>query len=277
MAAYRLLTHRRPSARLLIGYRALVPLEVGCMPPLVLLHGDSRRSGQQFRAFLPKALMLGLPVIAPTFDRHRFARYQCLEGAAGALAALAALESALADAQDALGLDTSIVDMFGYSAGAQFAHRYLLLSGGEVRRTVLAGAGWYTYLDEERTYPLGIAPSRKSAGRSIDAAALLRQPIHVLVGARDVRRGTSLRTDRRIDRRQGPDRLTRALRWVDHLEEEAQQRGLESCVTFDLLPDTGHSFASAVRTGGLVDRALHFLHAPPDHLEDPSLTNGSLE
>lgn len=260
----RLLTHRSPSGHLPVGYRALVPLQ-SLKPapvPLVLVHGNGREAGQQFRAFLPQALLLGVPVIAPVFDRTTFPRYQQLSGVSGALAALDALESVLADAHHTFGIATVQIDLVGYSAGAQFVHRYMLFSGARVRRAVVAAAGWYTYLDRERRFPHGIRAGPETCGRVADPVDLLQRPVHVLVGDRDVRRGRSLRTNQRIDHRQGPDRLTRALRWIDHLEEEARRYALTSQVTFDLLPDCNHTFTTAVRAGALVDRVFFFLHAP---------------
>jgi len=40
----------------------------------------------------------------------------------------------------------------------------------------------------------------------------------------------------------------------------AASRGLRPQVSFDLLPETGHSFTEAVDRGGLIARAFDFLH-----------------
>jgi pimeloyl-ACP methyl ester carboxylesterase len=273
----RLLINRRPTDVLPAGYRAFVPVRTQLAPPLVLVHGNRRQTGRQFRAFLPRALMMGLPVLAPAFDHDTVPGFQRLSGVDGPLAAATALHAVLTDASRVLGLDTAEVDLVGHSAGAQFVHRYLLVFPQGVRKTVLIGAGWYTYLDHARPFPQGIRWSANPDSVHTDPMGLLTRPVHVLVGARDVRRGPSLRSTRGLDGRQGPDRLTRALRWVDHLENEAQRRGVPSQVTFDLLPDTGHSFTSAVRNGGLVQRTLRYLHAPPGSIEDPDFHHGSLQ
>jgi hypothetical protein len=129
-------------------------------------------------------------------------------------------------------------------------------------RVVLAAAGWYTYLDATRPYPHGIAPSPHCNGQHVDVDAFLRIPIHVVVGERDVERTDGLRTSPSLDRRQGPNRLIRALRWMDHVEDTAQQRNLPPQVSFDLLLESGHSFDEAAGRGQLVERTFDFLHRP---------------
>jgi pimeloyl-ACP methyl ester carboxylesterase len=265
-----------------LSYRAFVPPAGFTGTPLVAVHGRDRRSACQFRAFLPAAVARGIPLIAPVFPVERFAAYQTLAGVDGPLNALTAFEETLADASLHLGIPTGRIDLVGFSGGAQFAHRFTMLAPARVRRVVVASAGWYTYLDEDRPFPRGVARGPRTGGRPVDVAVFLQVPLHVLVGERDVERDENLRTGGWLDRRQGPDRLTRALRWLDHLEETAHARGLRSTVSFDLLTDTAHSFTQAVRRGGLVAHTVGFLYptgsptapagpAPPDRwTADPS-------
>ncbi len=255
----RVLTQRTPSRVLPLGYHAFLPEGRGLRPPIVIVHGHSRGAGRHFRAFLPKAIAANLPLVVPTFGDERFRGYQQLAGADGPMAAQEALTITLEDASTVLGVDTRQVDFLGFSGGAQFVHRFALASPHRVRRAVIAAAGWYTYLDSERPFPYGCAPSPASGHREFDVQAFLRLPMHVLIGERDVRRDASLRTGTFIDRRQGSDRLSRALRWIDHVEAVARAQGLESSITFDLLPASGHSFSEAVHKGGLVERTYDFL------------------
>jgi pimeloyl-ACP methyl ester carboxylesterase len=259
-AARRPLTSRISSDGPPLSYRAFVP-STGChRRPLILVHGTGRGSNRQFRAFLPSAIASGVPLIAPAFPEGSFAGYQSLAGARGPLAAMTAFEATLADASTHLNIPTDRVDLFGYSGGAQFVHRFAMLSPARVQRAVVVAAGWYTYLGDGRPFPHGAGPSEHSGGRAVDVEAFLRIPMHVLVGERDVERDDSLRTGESIDRRQGRDRLTRALRWMDHLEEAAHRRGLRPVVSFDLLTDTGHSFSEAVNRGSLLERTFTFLY-----------------
>jgi len=245
-----------------LSYRAFVPSRCNGHPPLVIVHGNSRRATRQFRSFLPAAIARGVALIAPTFPAGRFSGYQSLAGSDGPFAARQALLDTLEDASRHLHVPTDVVDMVGYSGGAQFAHRFAMHSPGRLGRVVLAAAGWYTYLDEGRPYPYGITPGPRSDSRPVDVDAFLRIPVHVVVGERDTERTDGLRVSPAIDRRQGPNRLIRALRWMDHVEDTAQRRNLPPQVSFDLLLDSGHSFDEAVRRGLLVERTFDFLHRP---------------
>lgn len=246
-----------------LSYRAFVPTRHGAADrvavPLVLVHGRSRAVARQFRAFLPTAIARDVALIAPMFAPDRFAGYQSLAGLAGPLAARDALLAVLDDVWEHLGVATDLIDLVGYSGGAQFAHRFAMLEPTRVRRVVVAAAGWYTYLDPARGFPSGAGPSPLSGARAVDVEAFLRLPVHVLVGERDVERDAGLRTGAGIDHRQGSHRLTRALRWMDHLEDAAQGRGLMPRASFDLLADCGHGFDEAVRRGELVARTYEFL------------------
>jgi pimeloyl-ACP methyl ester carboxylesterase len=253
-----------------LSYRAFLPPAGWHRQPLVVVHGAGRRATRQFRAFLPAAIARGIPLIAPNFPPERFAGYQSLAGLDGPLSALTAFAATLDDADWHLRMATDHVDLLGFSGGAQFVHRFAMLSPTRVRRAVVVSAGWYTYLDADRPFPQGTALSPRGGGRPIDIDAFLQIPLHVLVGERDVERDANLRMSDTIDRRQGPDRLTRALRWLDHLEEAADTRALPPRVSFDLLPDTGHSFTEAVTRGGLVTRVFDFLHPADEQAAPPT-------
>jgi dienelactone hydrolase len=271
------LTRRSAAPGPPLSYRAFVPSPRGpasplyppLCPPLVLVHGRRRAAVRQFRAFLPMAIARGVALIAPTFAPQQFSGYQFLAGADGPLCARDALLDTLDDAWRHLGVVTDEVDLVGFSGGAQFAHRFAMSAPDRVRRAVVAAAGWYTYLDQDRPFPRG-AGAFAAGSERVDVAAFLRIPVHVLVGERDVGRGPSLRTGPSIDRRQGVNRIARALRWTDHLEDVARARDLTPRVSFDLLTDTGHSFTEAVERGALVARTFDFLGPAVPLLAEPT-------
>jgi pimeloyl-ACP methyl ester carboxylesterase len=258
------ITNRQPGARTGLEYRTYVPSRVRSAHAVVLVHGASRGAARQFREFLPAAIQHGFPLIAPTFSAVAFPGYQRLAGADGPMAAANAFRLMLSDIATEFGLDTAQVDLVGFSGGAQFAHRFAMVDPGRVRRMVLASSGWFTLLDPARPFPEGIATSSTLHTATVDVDRFLRVPMHLLVGERDVGRDQKLRSNGSLDRRQGRHRLARALHWIDHLEAVAAQKGLPSEITFDLLPETRHSFREAVEKGGLVQRTWSFLSGEVD-------------
>jgi len=245
-----------------LGYRAFAPRTPGDRPMLVVVHGDSRRSGQQFRSFLPAAMKHQFALVAPHFDEARFTGYQRLAGASSPFSALDAWHELLDGLAAGEGLDTSRVDLFGFAGGAQFAHRAALVSPHRVHRLVVASAGWYTWLDPAQSFPYGLASTAPGAPEP-DVREFLALPVLVLAGEHDVHRDNKLRTSQRIDRRQGTNRLVRALAWTDHLEESARNHDLPALVRFDLLEECRQSFRDTVASAGLIERVVDFLRPTP--------------
>ncbi|HEV7956599.1 MAG: hypothetical protein JWL94_1806 [Microbacteriaceae bacterium] len=250
-----------------LSYWAFVPRSPEPAATLVLIHGSMRNTGRMFRAFLPAAASLNMPLIIPNFPTSGFPGYQRLAGARGPLAASTALDETLTDALLVFGISTAEFSICGFSGGAQFAHRYALFSPARINRLVVAAAGYYTYLDPSRPYPYGLGVGARLGDVRAEVDGFLRLPMHVLVGELDVEREAHLRVDPGLDRTQGNHRLARALRWVDHVEEVAADRGIRSQVSFDLLPGTAHSFSSAVHRGDLVTRVVSFVRSTP--ADDP--------
>ena len=95
-------------------------------------------------------------------------------------------------------------------------------------------------------------------GLRFEANGILATPTLTMVGDRDTQRDDMLRKRDIVDRVQGDHRLARA-RWFQRtLNRLAVQRGFGDRHAFLTLPDTGHDFATAVQTGGLVQATLSF-------------------
>jgi pimeloyl-ACP methyl ester carboxylesterase len=230
----------------------------------VVVHGLSGDPRAVASAFRPLAARHRTPLLVPHFEPPRFKHYQRLAGEGGPLEAARAFDDALSKAAAESGLSFDRVDLIGFSGGAQFAHRYAMLFPLRVRRVVVAGAGWYSYLDPARPFPVGSGPSDMSGGSPVEADRFLAIPVRIMVGENDVRRDGRLRKGEAIDAEQGSHRLSRALRWLEHLRAQAEMRDLVSHASFELLPRTGHSFRQAMRVGMLGDRAFRFLEAGQD-------------
>jgi poly(3-hydroxybutyrate) depolymerase len=225
--------------------------------PLVAVHGIRRGAEEQAALLAARAAAQGRVVIAPLFDAERWPRYQRLGRRQRADLALLGLLQGLHGECIA---SAERFDLFGFSGGAQFAHRFAMLHPERIGRLCVASAGWYTFPDAAAyPYGLGQRPGRDDACALRMQArldAFLRLPIDVCVGARDNRRDANTRSGAAIDRQQGRDRRARASRWSEGLAIEAAVRGIAPRITLSVLSGVGHNFRNCVRRGGLAERVL---------------------
>jgi pimeloyl-ACP methyl ester carboxylesterase len=144
--------------------------------------------------------------------------------------------------------------LFGFSGGAQFAHRFAMVHSSRVSSLVLGAAGWYTWPDSSTGFPYGTRPISALPGVNFDPEKLLSIPIRVIVGRDDTIRDQTLNTRARIDKTQGRTRRDRAENWVRAMHTLALARNLQARVDLQFLDGTGHS----VLDGGS-DRMLRSL------------------
>ncbi len=227
-------------------------------PPVVAIHGIQRGAQDIAHALAARAAAEGRAVIAPVFDEASWQGYQRVVARRRADLALMALLEELA----CTGIGpTRRFTLFGFSGGAQFAHRFALLYPHRIERLVAAAAGWYTMPDTAAAFPYGLADGddrRPPWGARCSAAlgAFLQVPVTVLVGADDDRPDRSTRSTPALDRQQGPDRLSRARRWVHAVSEAARRRGLPPHIRLEILPACGHDFLTCATHGGLLEHVL---------------------
>lgn len=226
--------------------------------PLVVVHGISRNAAELALRFGEMAQAAGTPVIAPLFERETFGMYQQVYDAAGAMPCDEALSDILDDAARRFGFNAARFDLFGFSGGAQFAHRYAMLHPTRVRHCIAAAAGWYTMPDPSTAWPLGLA----DAPRPVDRTALAKVRFDVIVGALDRQQDKALRRSPEIDAVQGTHRLQRARRW----HRAMRKAGLPGSLT--IIPDLSHAFGDAVHRG-LVPLVFHLLATHRAHHEEP--------
>lgn len=226
--------------------------------PLVVVHGISRNAAELALRFGEWAQSEGTPVIAPLFERAWFGMYQQVCDPAGASPCDEALSDILDDATRRFGFDTAQIDLFGFSGGAQFAHRYAMMHPSQVRHCLAAAAGWYTMPDPASAWPLGLA----NAPRRVDRAELAQVRFDIIVGALDRQQDKALRRSPEIDSVQGTHRLQRARRW----HRAMRKAGLRSNLT--VIPDLSHAFGDAVHLG-LVPLVFQLLATHRANHEEP--------
>ncbi len=240
-------------------YMPLQPAEP--MPLLVLVHGISRRAKEQVRMFSAHAEAQGCMLVAPVYDAVRFAGYQRLGGLRGERADRV-LEHILAEVERLRGGTFPRFHIFGYSGGAQFAHRFAMAYPARVDRLAAAAAGWYTLPDAHRRFPMGLQPHPRLDDLRFDLKKILRVPACVLVGAEDTAMDPNLRQSEKINRRQGATRVERAGRWVRAMSSAAAARRLDTPFRLEIMPGCGHSFSQCMCKGNMGARVFAFLFGP---------------
>ncbi|MEA3363687.1 MAG: hypothetical protein U9Q61_10535 [Thermodesulfobacteriota bacterium] len=225
----------------------------------VSIHGVKRMAKEHADAFATFAERYGVVLVAPVFPADRFPDYQRLGVNKKSLRADHALHDIFEEVSMLTAINTDQLFMFGYSGGGQFVHRYAMAYPEKVKRIVVAAPGWYTFPDQERKYPYGIAKTRKISGHGFDPARFLTIPSCVVVGENDTHRDNELRKGNKIDRQQGENRLERGKSWIRVMKKCAETYHLDTEFNFQVLPDSGHSFLKCMDRGGMGKLVFEFL------------------
>jgi pimeloyl-ACP methyl ester carboxylesterase len=242
-------------------------------PVLVSVHGISRNAHDQARVFASTCDERGVVLLVPIFTPERHRDYQRLGRRGRGERTDLVLNECLAEVALLTGAATAQIGLFGFSGGAQFAHRYLMAHPERVARAVFAAAGWYTFPDDQQRFPYGIRPARSLRGVTFNPEKFLRVPIEVLIGERDVDM-TNLRRTERTNRQQGQTRLERARNWVAAMRAASNVFGIGSQIELTVVPDVDHSFDRFCRDGALVDRVFTSLFPAEreSHTDDTAST-----
>jgi pimeloyl-ACP methyl ester carboxylesterase len=218
---------------------------------LVLVHGISRNAIEQMMQFADLASRSNVVLVAPLFSHEAYRGYQLVIDRRRRTRADTALIDILDDVTASTGIDTQRAALFGFSGGAQFAHRFAFLYPQRVSECLCFAAGWYTYPDEAAAFPLGFSDHPMPGGQ-FDLEGIRKIPFHVMVGAEDLERDASVRSEPALDAVQGETRVVRAERW-----HEAMRRwGAHSRSSFEALPGLGHSFREVALEGALAERVF---------------------
>ncbi len=243
-------------------YYTWVPkhLSTSC-PVVVVVHGIARKARAQVEAFASLAQLHSALIVAPLFEKLGNKDYQRLGRAGLGPRADYGLNAILDEVGQTYPVNTDTFYLFGYSAGAQFAHRYAFAYPRRIKALSLGSAGWYTF-PARQDYPFGIDGIAGLPDLRFQPGQLAETPIRVYVGTSDTKRDKSLNRSRDIDQQQGRNRLQRARSWVQEMQKFHRQQGFGSQVDLELLPEVGHSFSECVRQQSLTARIMGFFFSP---------------
>ena len=225
------------------------------LPPIVFVHGYSRRAQEQVAVLRRLADASRRALIAPLFTVERHPRYQRLGKGRDGQRADHYFDACLARAGEQLGVCTDRFSLLGYSGGAQFGHRWTMTRPGRVEHLLAVAAGWYTFPDPELAFPIGLATAGRLRRVILDPAEFLAVPTTVLVGADD-RDAINLRRGARIDAQQGVNRVERARRWVLAMRMAARLYRVDARIDYREVPGVDHDFDGFVAKGNLIELLL---------------------
>nr|WP_294849052.1 hypothetical protein [uncultured Sphingomonas sp.] len=222
-------------------------------PVVMSLHGYSRLASSMMDKWKPLADQFGLHIIIPHFDERNFPGDSYAMGGDGmgspGTRPIDALGLIFDQARARSGLTASEFGLFGHSAGAQLAHRYLMLSDNpRVRAAVVSAAGWYTMPDAGCQWPYGL----QGTGVALrDLDPIWSKKVLLLVGDEDVGRQDLRWTNEAVA--QGRTRIERSRSYFDRSCSVAAQRGIAIDWRMETVTNCGHESRKPI------ERAASFL------------------
>lgn len=183
--------HYALSPDLPITYCLYVPKTLDRQKPvhlIVAVHGSNRVSETYRDAFAPLADYTNAIVLAPLFpidplgDGNADGYKYLAEGKLRYdLMLLRMIDKVAARYQ----VSFSRVGMFGFSGGAHFVHRFMLLHPTRLTAAAICAPGSVTLLDNERDWWVGTSDVAQRFGVQLDLPALRQVAVHLSVGRLD--------------------------------------------------------------------------------------------
>lgn len=226
---------------------------------LVVVHGQNRNAAEYAFRFSQLAENLNLAIISPLLNEKLFPDYQRLGRRGHGQRADLAFMRMIDDASACVPSLKDGFHLFGYSGGAQFAHRFAMAYPKQIRSAVIAASGWYTFPETELAYPRGVRQPKKLKGVTFSPHEFLRVRQHLIVGDQDTARGAGLNRSKSLDRQQGRTRVERATRWMEAMNEAAESLGLTAPITMEIMHGAKHSFSRNVARHKLLERVFESL------------------
>jgi pimeloyl-ACP methyl ester carboxylesterase len=160
------------------------------LPLLVHVHGTSRDLSPVRRELVAFADSMPCAILAPLFPANLdgpndFNSYKDLR--TSSLRSDLALISMLDEvAYTWPGIETTKIHLMGFSAGGQFAHRFLYLYPERLSSISVGSPGQSTALDYQQNWPKGVADIESIFDKKIQEDLIKDVTIQLVIGANDV-------------------------------------------------------------------------------------------
>lgn len=239
------------------SYRIFIPSSLSFnsnTKVFVCIHGISRRSEEQIELLRDGARNNNTVLIVPLFSTKHHPSYQRHKLGADKFRSDEVLNNIIADIEKRFDLKIEKFGLFGFSGGAQFAHRYAFRYPRKISKLICCSSGWYTFPDDQLAYPYGLSSDNEhfiveNVEKNLEY--FLKIPITVAVGEHDKHLDPSLNRRKKINLQQGFNRVERAICWTKAILDQSKSRGITPQLRFVVLPNSGHSFTECVLYGML--------------------------
>lgn len=214
---------------------------------LFLVHGGSRAAEKYINDWISFSKDRNVVLVAPEFSKKYYPEYAFLmmskENGKSLNDESLYINNSLGLLFDffkaKLKLSTSNYRLYGHSGGSQFVHRYLLLSNDtRIEKAAMANAGFYTFLDDEITYPFGTKKMKISDER---IKWFYRLKGGVFLGSADNDSNHESLPRMQKARKQGKNRLERGKNFFEDLVKYGVDNNLPFRWRFQIVSNVGHS------------------------------------
>jgi pimeloyl-ACP methyl ester carboxylesterase len=226
---------------------------------LVLIHGISRNAEEIIHNFFDKAQKNNILIIAPVFTKEYATDYQRLGRNGRGPRADYQLFAILNDCQSKTGHVFNKFNIFGFSAGAQYAHRLAFAHPNKINKVALVAAGWYTLPTTSLPYPRGLRLKNQFSDLNFYANQFLRLNYRVYIGSKDNKRDHALNKNPKIDLTQGRNRIKRAKNWIEFMQLQMDKLNIKNEIKLEILPQVRHDFLECVQQASLVERVIKWM------------------
>jgi hypothetical protein len=249
-----------------IGVFFHIPLQATNQTPILIAFHGNDRSGRVCRdAFIANANQLNFIVIAPEFNDINFPggdTYNLgnvfVDGDnptpstlnAEGIWTFSLIDPVFDFFKESIKSIVTSYDVFGHSAGGQFAQRLLLFKpNGKINNMVISAPGWYTMLDTNTTFPYG---TKVSPAATYPYTYQYIKKVHIIVGENDTDPNSAdLRHNEIVDK-QGLNRLTRAQYFFTQTRNLAVSKNAAFNWNYQVLKNVGHDFTATSNAGALL-------------------------
>ncbi|MDR0836477.1 MAG: hypothetical protein LBN11_07870 [Tannerella sp.] len=217
------------------------------MPILIVFHGNGRKPDSYLNVWIPFAQEKKFIVVVPGFSQELYPEDAYNWGDMMLDGVLQPEEkwtfSIVEPIFDFVKSDLESVhdqyDIYGHSAGSQFAHRFLIFKNkNRVNRAVMANAGWYTVPDENIDFPYGL---KNTPVKQSDLKDIFAKEAYVLLGTADTDPNHKDLKRTEGTNKQGAHRFGRGHYFMEQVKRIAGEEGFKLNWQVREVEGAGHS------------------------------------